>query len=384
MYRFFSLLNFSFIMLVSSIIILKVINLRKKLMFSLSEFILKNILLLFFAFCLLWNQAYIKSLKSEWGWESGFHKTVASLTGNNVDIVPVGEKGYVIDNTYESKLIDSNAYINQCIKTLKVKKGEILQASVFCFVSKDFNGDSVKILIKGAVHGNSESYYRIFTSRNDNLELTKNLIYNGNFELGKTNWTPYADSTTHTIIETPFGKGIRVSRGNGNGGDWSLRYVGRPIIYYAGHTYQIKFIFKVQKGISIPFYIGWWVDTPNYGFALPLKIRDLEDGWKEAICSYKFKETNYDLPTFLNTLLDFSIVDIAKVEMTDLNRIDTVPHFVDQLSKIGTWQKLQIDVPCDQGKALFYICVSKNGVSDFTSLKGSVVFARPEYKLIAK
>jgi len=306
------------------------------------------------------------------------------LTGSDIEIVPSGEKGYLIDSSTHASAKHGNVFSSTCFKTLKVEKGDILQASVYCYVSKDFNGDSVKIIVKGAVNGNSESYYRIFDSTNFNPNLTQNLIYNGNFRSGTTNWWPGADSTIHTIIETPFGKGIRVSRGNGNGSDWSLKYNGRPIIYNAGHTYQIKFIFKVQKGIGIPFFIGWWVDIPNHGYVLPLKIIDLKNGWKEATCSYKFKETCYDLYTFLNSLHNNSVVDIANVEMTDLNRNNIIPNYVDQLNVKGTWQKLIIDVPCDYGKISFYLSISKNRVSDWRSLKGHVIFAVPECKVIKK
>jgi len=337
---------------------------------------------------ILWNQSYIISFELDKGWEeSSLLKTIYPLTGNNVEIVPAGEKGYVIDSSCSASVMNGNVFSNTYFKALKVNKGDIFQASVYCYVSKDFNGDSVKILAEGAVHGYSESYYKIFDSKNDNPQLPQNLIYNGNFELGTTNWFPEADSTTFTIIETPFGNGIRVSRTNGDGGDFSLMYKGRPIIYYTGHCYRLRFKFKVEKGGTLPFSIGWWVNDANQGFLshfLPLTIRNLNDGWKEATCTYKFKETHSDLPTFLNSLQDYSVVDIANVEMTDLDWKNTIPYFVDQLNVKGTWQKLKIDVPCGHGKISFYLSMSKNRVPDLRSLKGYVIFARPEYMVVKK
>lgn len=347
------------------------------------QFAQHNLLLELIVLIIIWNQIYIISLEPVKSWDSKFHTTIYPLTGINVQIVPSDEKGYRIDSASVGSL-KGNVSSNTSFVSLKVDKGDIFEASLYCYVSEDFNGDSVKILVNGAVNGTSESFYRIVDSKNDNQNQNRNLISNGNFESGTTNWSIGADSTTHTIIETPFGKGIRVSRGDGNGMDWSLRYNGRPIIHYAGHTYQIKFIFKVQKGIGIPFSIGWWVDLPNHGYALPLEIKDLKNGWKEATCSYKFKETSNNLSTFLNAMHNNSVIDIANVEMIDLDRNDSIPFFFDQLNKKGTWQKLKIDVPCFRRKVSFCLSISKKGVKNLKSLRGYVIFAKPEYRVMKK
>jgi hypothetical protein len=164
-----------------------------------------------------------------------------------------------------------------------------------------------------------------------------NLFYNGDFKLGTQFWSNDADSTQHEIIKTPWGEGIRVSRTDGNGGWWSLKYDGRPIIYYSGHQYRIIFDYKVIKGGDQPFRIGWWVKEYNSYSAsvLPLTIKNLEDGWKEATCSHIFNDTYYNLPTFLNSLQDFSIVDIDNVQLIDLNRIDSLPLYVDQIKQVN-------------------------------------------------
>ncbi len=160
------------------------------------------------------------------------------------------------------------------------------------------------------------------------------LIYNGKFTAGNLFWSKYADSTNLRLIETPFGHGVEVSRTDGNGGDWSLRYMGRPIIYYSGHKYEFSFYYKVVKGNELPFNIGWWVNEGN-GYwevaALPLTTKIKYSGWKEAKCSYRFRSTQKDLPAFLNSLQDYSTVDIADIALIDLDRNDSLPFFVDQI-----------------------------------------------------
>ena len=180
-------------------------------------------------------------------------------------------------------------------------------------------------------------YDSIVDSERNIQNKIKNLFSNGDFRIGTQCWLPAADSTQHEIIETPFGKGIRVSRTNGDGGYWSLLYDGRPIIYYAGHRYRLRFNYKVEKGETLPFNIGWWVNEANQGFwahRLSLTIRNINDGWKEATCSYKFKETHNNLHAFLNSLQDNSVVDISNVELIDLDRIDSIPIFVDQIREV--------------------------------------------------
>jgi hypothetical protein len=166
-----------------------------------------------------------------------------------------------------------------------------------------------------------------------------NLFYNGDFNLGNLFWIPYADATEHRIVKTPFGNGIRISRADGNGADWPLRYDGRPIIYYEGHKYQLSFYFKVIKGNSLPFNVGYWVnDGSGYGSAisLPVTLHPLKQGWLHAVYTYRFKSTQYDLPTFLNSVPDSSIIEIANIELIDLDRIDTLQAFLDQDKNVET------------------------------------------------
>jgi hypothetical protein len=52
------------------------------------------------------------------------------------------------------------------------------------------------------------------------------------------------------------------------------------------------------------------------------------------------------------------------------------------LEKKGTWQKLQFIRKCKEGEISSYLYFCKNGVTDFSSLKGYVIFAYPECKII--
>lgn len=160
-----------------------------------------------------------------------------------------------------------------------------------------------------------------------------NLFWNGDFSKGLSYWISSADSTDHILIKTPWGNGVKVVRGNGDNGYWSLYYFGRPVIYHAGHTYRLKFYYKVHRGNIQPFNVGWWVkeDESGYKHALPVERKILENGWIEASCTYKFKYTHNDLTSFINSLQDYTEVDFACVQLNDLNETDTLPKYADEI-----------------------------------------------------
>jgi hypothetical protein len=381
-------------------------------------------------YCKIWYSSdFDKSLDPDYGWGTRVHKTIFPLKGKNVEIVPNGSRGYLMDSTCNSSTWNGNAYSYTLIGNDTVKNEDIVQASVYCYVSEDFNGSWVQISSEGSTYGNTVMRYYIPDSIADkyrkpeqraensikssllkeknsepevenknhgfiktNLAYTNNLILNGNFKLGTQFWVSNANSTTHEIIETPFGKGIRVSRTNGDGAFYSLMYSGRPIVYYAGHEYKIKFNFKTEKGKGTPFKIGWWVKDSSGGFVpydLPLKVTRIDNGWNEAECSYRFRETHSNLSAFLNSLQDYSVIDIANVEILDLDKDESLPPFVDELEvnnlkNKGIWQKLELRANCKNGLATVYLYFSRNWTKDFSSLKGSVIFAYPKYEIIRK
>jgi hypothetical protein len=148
-----------------------------------------------------------------------------------------------------------------------------------------------------------------------------NLINNGSFEKGKTFWSCTSDSSIKITIENIENvKCALISRGNGNGGDWSLFNVGRPVEYKANNEYQIAFKIKPVKPKIIPFMVGFWVDEgAGYLYNLKLNIDTLENGWLEAKTSYFFKNNHLDLLFLINSQISnsqFYIDDISLINLT--------------------------------------------------------------------
>jgi hypothetical protein len=174
-----------------------------------------------------------------------------------------------------------------------------------------------------------------FSNGQKQMEQAKNLIYNGDFSEGNRFWLPSAIGTTHEIIETPYGRGIKVTRAKGDNANWSLQYAGRPVIYNRNHEYRLDFFLKVVKGTGIPFNVGWWTSDSSNGYksALrPLVLKKQKDGWNHVTCSYRFLRSYYDLPGFISSLKDSTEIIVAAIRMEDLNQGNGLPLFVDELS----------------------------------------------------
>lgn len=95
------------------------------------------------------------------GWGKRIHKIKYPLDGKNSQIVPEKAKGYLMDSTCNASSWDNNAYSYSKIFNSEVEENSKLIASVYCFVSEDFDGTWVKLRCEGDCHGNIESWYNL-------------------------------------------------------------------------------------------------------------------------------------------------------------------------------------------------------------------------------
>ena len=90
---------------------------------------------------------------------TGNYKIVKSLSGKNVEIVPAGSKGYLFDKSCLGFASPSHSYYFLSLKRESVKKGDSLLASVYCYVTDNFDGDAVAIRAEGSLTGNPDKFY---------------------------------------------------------------------------------------------------------------------------------------------------------------------------------------------------------------------------------
>ena len=111
------------------------------------------------------------------GWGTRIHKTVYPITGKNFEIVPAGSKGYLMDKTCNSSPRSGNAYSYTTISNETVTKNKILDASVFCYVSEDFDGTWALLTCEGATDGKKEDEYNLsFKGTWQKLQLKVNCL----------------------------------------------------------------------------------------------------------------------------------------------------------------------------------------------------------------
>ena len=196
----------------------------------------------------------------------------------------------------------------------------------------NLNGDAAN-----KYHDLKSDYWIEFENKNN----SKNLLYNGDLTFGSKFWRIYAKANIeHEIISTEYGNAIRVSRTAGSG-NWPLEYRGREIVYHKGVNYTYRFKYRLIKGKGVPFKIGWWVDEgagPKND--LDYRIKSLGKGWFEYTASYRFKNDQRNLLTFMNTQHKNTIIDFTDIELESDDTLNR-PNYLDQILDI-------------EGRNLFY------------------------------
>lgn len=167
-----------------------------------------------------------------------------------------------------------------------------------------------------------------------------NMLQNGDFAEGLKNWEigvpPTDTSVTLNVIDTPYGKGVQLSRTASDNGYWPLRYLGSTS-YIAGHTYTWQFKYKVVQGIGVPFQVGWWLDDTGTGTHLvnvPVVSTPLANGWYLGTASHTFVRTqnNFTDALGVNSVLSHSILQFA-----DITLVDSTMQY--KIGSSGTWQR---------------------------------------------
>jgi len=108
------------------------------------------------------------------GWGTRVHKTIYPLKGKGSDRIPRNTKGYLMDSTCNASTWRKNAspwrddaYSYTRIGSDSVSLDDIINTSVFCFVSEEFDGEWVELRYELLRIGNSKINVR------DNYDLSK-------------------------------------------------------------------------------------------------------------------------------------------------------------------------------------------------------------------
>lgn len=83
------------------------------------------------------------------------------LTGENSAIVPDGTAGCRFDATTQGRVWRSQFHSTTDFQQAQVVRGDSVFASVYCFVSPDFNGNDVRLELRGPVKGQTLSRFNL-------------------------------------------------------------------------------------------------------------------------------------------------------------------------------------------------------------------------------
>lgn len=96
----------------------------------------------------LWSHDY-NPYDPRSGWARRRHVIKYPLVGENVEIVPKGARGYLMDSTCNANSWNNNAYSFTEFANIKINSEVTIKASVYCYVSESFNGTWVVIKSEG-------------------------------------------------------------------------------------------------------------------------------------------------------------------------------------------------------------------------------------------
>lgn len=296
------------------------------------------------------------------------------LSGKNSEIVPEHSIGFKMDKNCNASFWDNNAYSFNNISNLfqgrgKPGKGEFFFASVYCFVSEDFDGTWARITAEGTSNGNVYQEYdmkrkgewqKLRISFKNEGELLPVYLY-----WAKFGCTDFSSLKGYVIYAYPEYKTVSVDPKDPDTG-WGSKS-GTTVFPLTGKNAEIvpenSIGFRMDKTCSA----ATW-DNNAYSFSdissLFENKSENEDKAQYTASVFCFVSDDFD-----GTWVRISAEGEASGKI--INEYD--------LQKKGTWQKLQIEFTALSDQPPVYLYWSKYNTTNFSSLNGYVIFAYPQY-----
>jgi hypothetical protein len=323
-----------------------------------------------------WNEKF-DPLNPDTGWNSRVSTQVYSLPGENAGIVPKNSIGYKMDKTNDPSKWANNSYSHTDISKFFqgdtiISNDEFYYASVYCYVSEDFDGAYACISTESKASGKT---YRLYDLNKKGVWQKLIICFKKSGSIAPVNlvWSKYGVSDFSTlkgyvIFAYPEYKTIRVDPRDPDTG-WGSRL-------------SISEFPLTGKNADI-------VPANSIGYKM--------DSTTEASNFYNNSYSFTDITSIFNgdTTIEKSRVFHLSVYCfvsEDFNGTDVqisayIPGNILQgynSNEKGTWQLLQADFIAKSGIPPVYLFWSKSGVYNFANLKGYVIFACPKYELIRK
>jgi hypothetical protein len=320
-----------------------------------------------------WNEKP-DPLDPDTGWNSRKSTQVFTLSGENVEIVPENSIGYKMDRTCDASIWNDNAYSYTNISNLFkgntiTTNNEFYYASVYCYVSKDFDGSWARISAEGEVSGKINKAYDL-NKKGVWQKLSICFSKKGGISPVYLYWTKnsvtdFSNLKGHIIFAYPEYGTIKVDPKNPDSG-WGSQ-ISTVVFPLTGENVDIvpenSIGYKMDRTCDAS---TWEINANSY-----TDISSLFQGDSTFANNEFYYASVY---CFVSKDFDGSWARIS-AEGGASGKIVQEYDF----SKKGTWQKLHIDFTVESGIPPVYLYWRKDGVIDFKNLKGYVIYAYPEY-----
>jgi len=315
----------------------------------------------------------------ETGWGLRISTIVSPLTGNNVEIVPQKSFGYKMDRTTDGSSWNNNAYSftdisNLCDISKDSSRNGNFVSSVYCYVSNDFNGTWARISVEGNVSGKTSSEYDL--SRKgvwQKLSIcftSVSIVSPVYLYWSKTGVSDFSSLKGYIIFAYPEYIKNKIDSKDPDSG-WGTR-ISTRVFPLSGENVEIVPLNSIGYKMDSTCDASTWSNNA-YSFT---NISNLFQGDSKSLGI-----KNYCASVYCFVSLDFN-GSWARIS-AEGNATGKIIQEYD-LSRRGFWQKLELNFTSNSGLPPVYLYWGQNGVKDFSLLKGNILFAYPQYKILNK
>jgi hypothetical protein len=108
----------------------------------------------------VWKPVFDPKDPEAW-YGNGNYRIAKKLSGKNIEIVPAGSKGYLLDKSCLGFASPGHSYFFLPVKDETTSVGDSITASVYCYVSEEFDGNGAALRAEGAITGNPDEFYNL-------------------------------------------------------------------------------------------------------------------------------------------------------------------------------------------------------------------------------
>lgn len=299
------------------------------------------------------------------GWANGNYQLVNNLNELGLTGVPADAQGAKVGNWVQPSTWSGNAYYYSKLFEGKVDPGKHYVASVYCYVSPDFNGSWVRMSTSGNLKGIRNWYYN--TDQKGTWQKLQTTFYadSGDFKayiyLCNENNSTLANLNGHVIYAYPELKEIAPNPAN-------------PLTWAYD---QFEFVEILPEPNRLPANtIALKPNKRNIGY------REKDSLWLYSSWLYRpfsKKEIRISPSIYVYVSSDFNGDEVA---LSAGGKIYGLTKHSYDLTRKGIWQQLYLSYTSLEGMSWVDYGFRKKVKSPTDSIKGYVLFAYPEERFL--